>query len=128
YPVAGAVGLGHGLLAVDPVSERALLHRRGLRAQAHGAAEVRLLVAAFDLAVLGLPLGDERDHRMRRVGIEFGRIRAFEADLVARDLDRGDLHAEADAEVRNLAFAGVLHRGDLALDAALAEAARDEDR
>jgi hypothetical protein len=48
--------------------------------------------------------------------------------LVARDLDRGDLHAEADAEVGHLRLARVLDCRDLALDAALAEAARDEDR
>jgi hypothetical protein len=105
------------------VRERALLHGRGLRAQAHRAAEVRLLVAALDLAVVVLPLGDERDDRVLRVGIELGGVGALEIALVARDLDRRDLHAEADAQVRHLVLARELHRRDLALDAALAEAA-----
>jgi hypothetical protein len=48
--------------------------------------------------------------------------------LVARVLDRRDLHAEADAEVRNAVLAGELRGEDLALDAALAEAARHQDR
>ena len=51
-----------------------------------------------------------------------------EAGLVARVLDRRDLHAEADAEVRDLVLARVLRRQDLAFDAALAEAARHQDR
>src|SRR5687768_16708557 len=121
--VAVAMALGHRVLAVDPVRERALLHRAGLRAQAHGAAEVGVGVALLHLAVVVLPLGDQRDHRMRGLGIELGRVGPLEPDLVARELDRSDLHAEADAEIGDLRLARVLYRRDLALDAALAEAA-----
>ena len=46
---------------------------------------------------------------------------------MARELDRRDLHAQADAQVGQLVLAGVLHRDDLALDATLAEAAWHQD-
>ena len=50
-----------------------------------------------------------------------------QADDVAGELDRRALHAQADAEERNLALAGEADRLDLAFDAALAEAAGHED-
>src|SRR6185436_16543503 len=74
-----------------------------------------------------LPLGDQRDDRMRRVGIELGAVRAVEAGDVPRELDDGELHAEAYAEIRNPVFARVADRLDLAFDAALAESARNEN-
>src|SRR6185312_5736678 len=126
--VAVAMALRDRLLAVDAEGERVALHRAGLRAQAHGAAEVRAGVAPLHAPVVVLPFGDERDHGVRRVRIELRGIRALEAALVARDLDRGDLHAEADAEVGNPVLTRVLHGRDLALDPALAEAAGDEHR
>ena len=46
---------------------------------------------------------------------------------VAGELDHRALHAQADAEERNAALAGVADRLDLAFDAALAEAAGNED-
>ena len=49
------------------------------------------------------------------------------ADDLARELDDGALQAQAQAEVRDPVLAGVVRREDLALDAAMAEAARDED-
>ena len=64
---------------------------------------------------------------MRRVGIEFGAVGAFESGLVARILDHRKLHAEADAEVGDLVLARVADRLDLALHAALAESARNQD-
>jgi hypothetical protein len=84
--------------------------------------------ALLDAAVAVLPLGDQRDDRVRRVGIELGRVRVRERRAVARVLDHGELHAEADAEVRDAVLARVADRLDLAFDAALAEAARHEDR
>ena len=42
---------------------------------------------------------------------------------IARRLDAGHLHAKADAEIRNLAFAGEFGGQDLAFRAALAKAA-----
>ena len=39
---------------------------------------------------------------IRRLGIHLGRVRAVEPDDVARELGDGDVHAEADAEIRDL--------------------------
>src|SRR5690606_41443652 len=46
---------------------------------------------------------------------------------MAREFNQRDLHAEADAEIRNLVFTGKARSGDLALHAALAETARHQD-
>ena len=69
----------------------------------------------------------ERDDRVRRVGVELRRMGIGHAADVARELDDGALHAEAEAEERDLVLAGILDGLDLALDAAVAKAARHED-
>ncbi len=51
----------------------------------------------------------------------------FRPGQMPRRLDHRHLHAEADAEIRHLALAGEARRLDLALGAALAEAARHQD-
>src|SRR5262249_28865199 len=124
--VAMAMALGDRLLAVDAVRERAAPHRARLGAESHRPAEVGARVAALDAPVAVLPLGHQRDPRVRGAGVELGGVRALGPALVARELDGGDLHAEADAEIWPLALARVLHRRDLALDAALAEASRHQ--
>src|SRR5207237_345980 len=58
---------------------------------------------------------------------ELGAVGAGERTYVAREFDRRELHAEADAEIGNAVLARVADRADLALGAALAEAAGDED-
>src|SRR5690606_16094397 len=107
---------------------RAVRQANFLRAQTHRAAELGVFAALLDRALLILPLRDQRDHGMRRRTVELGRVGALEAGHVARVLDDRELHAEADAEIGNLPFARVPDRRDLAVDAALAEAARDENR
>ena len=62
---------------------------------------------------------------MRRA--ELGGIGLLDADEIARGLDHRHLHAEADAEIRHVALARELRRADLALRAALAEAAGHQD-
>src|SRR5215472_10045567 len=57
----------------------------------------------------------------------FGRTRTFEAREVSRCLDDRHVEAVADPEERHAAFARELHRLYLALGAALAEAARNEN-
>ena len=64
---------------------------------------------------------------MRRAGIELAGVCVLKAADVARELDAGGLHAEADAEVGRAGLAGVADGVEHALDAALAEAAGDED-
>ena len=61
------------------------------------------------------------------VGAELGRVGLGDAAQIARRLDHRHLHAEADAEIRHVALARELRRPDLALGAALAEAARHQD-
>src|SRR3954463_8275967 len=112
--------------AIDGKSQGILIDGTLLRPQAHGAAELGLLGALLDAAGAVQPLDDQRHHRMRRVGVELGAVRAGEAAHVARELDGGELHAETNAEIRNAVLARVADRGHLALGAALAEAAGDQ--
>ena len=79
-------------------------------------------------AVAVLPLVDQRDHRVRRRGVELGAVGVGQAGHVARVFDRRHLHAQADAEVGHAVLARVLRGDDLAFDAALAEAAGHQDR
>ena len=64
---------------------------------------------------------------MRRVRVKFRRVRLVQFQNVAREFNRGDLHAEAQAEVGNFVFARVLRGLDFAFDAAFAETARHEN-
>lgn len=50
------------------------------------------------------------------ISLEFG---VGDAQHVAGELDHGALHAQTDAEERNVVFAGATHGHDLALDAAV---------
>ena len=59
--------------------------------------------------------------------VEFSAVGVFESEHVAAEFDARELHPETDAEIGNLVFARPAHRGDLAFDAALAEAAGHED-
>ncbi len=61
---------------------------------------------------------------MRRGLVELAGVGFSQAADVASELNAGRLHAEADAEVRHMAFARVADGVEHALDAALAEAAR----
>ena len=88
--VAVAVALVDDGLAVDLAGARALVQLHRVGAQAHRAAHV----AHF------LLLGQEVDHREGRLGVELGRVGPVHAGHVAGELGHGDLHAEADAEVR----------------------------
>ena len=65
--------------------------------------------------------------RCWRGGVELAGVGVFQPADIARELDAGRLHAEADAEVRHLLFARVADGVEHAFDAALAEAAGDED-
>src|SRR3984893_6879103 len=115
--VAVPVALVHARLAVGLARARSLDELDRLGAEPHRAAEV------FDL----LLLGEQVDHRVRRLRIHFRRVRTIEAGDVARELRDGDVHPEADAEVRDPALARNATRRDLALPAARTEAAGDKD-
>ncbi len=82
--------------------------------QAHGAALLgHVLLRAHQV-----------DDTIRTIRIELGRAGAGKADDVAGKFAHGHLHTQANAQIRNLVLAGELGREDLALQGALAEAAR----
>src|SRR5437588_276676 len=126
--VAVAVAFVDHVRAIDLAREAPGLERNTLSAQPHGPAEIGLFVAPLDAAVAVLPLGHERDHRVRRVAVEFRAVRAREADDVAREFDHRELHTPADAQIRDLILARVLDRLHHTFDAAFAETARNEYR
>src|SRR5215207_2420249 len=105
--VAMAVALVDDRLAVDLARLRVgvQLHRVG--PEPHRAAQV--------------------DDRVLGVRVELAGVRAIHADHVAGEVGDRHLHAEADAQVRDALLARDARGGDLALDAALAEAAWDQD-
>ena len=106
-----------GGAAVGSDGECVLLKDAGPCAETHGAAH---LFNAEQFA-------EFVDDAVLAGGIELAGVGVFEAADVARELDAGGLHAEADAEVGDLLFAGVADGVQHALDAALAETAGDED-
>src|SRR5687768_12847324 len=119
--IAMPVTLGDVVAAVDRGRKRPGLQRTFLASEPHRPPEVRLDIAPFDAAVAILPFGDERDHRVRTLGLELGAVSAVEARHVPRIFDDGELHAEADAEIRDAVLAREANRLDFAFDAALAE-------
>ena len=117
----------NGFLAVDAPHHTTFLEVAGLGSQAHGAAHVGTLVALLGAAVDVLPLGDQGHDGMRGGRVHLGGIRALEAAHVAGVLHQRHVHAQADPQEGNIVFAGVAHRGDLALHAPVAEASRHQD-
>ena len=93
--VAVAVALGDHV-AINLVRQRALGHVGALRAQAHGAAQIGVLVAGFDGAVCILPLGDEGDNRVGTIRFELGAVSILQARHMAGEFNGGHLHAQAD--------------------------------
>ncbi len=114
--------------AEDLMRLRAVGNAAFLRAQAHRAAEIRTLGALLDGAFLILPFADQGDDRMRRRGVEFRRVRAFELGNVARIFDDRQLHAQANAQVGNRMLARIANRLHLAFHAAFAKAAWNQYR
>src|SRR5262249_54519184 len=115
--VAVPVALGDDrLAAVDLARVRFLAELDGLRAETHRAAEI------LDL----LLLREQVDHRVWSLRVHLGRVRAVQTRNVPRELRDRDVHAEADAEVRDLVLARDAAGEDLPLPAARAEATRDE--
>src|SRR3989442_1261204 len=89
------VALGDRRRAIDAVRKRAGNDLAGLRTEPHGSAQIGTRVAALDRSIAILPLGDQRDDWMRRIGLEFRAVRIREARFVPGGLDDGELHAEA---------------------------------
>src|SRR5882762_4070110 len=126
--IAVAVAFVDHVRAVDLAREAPGLERSALGAKTHRPAEIGFFVPALNAAVAVLPFGHERNHRVRRVAVEFRAVRARKPDDVPRELVHRELHAQADAEIRDLVLARVLDRFHHAFHAALAETARNEYR
>lgn len=86
-------------------------------AEAHGSAHV------LDPLLLFL----KADDRILRGLVELGGIRFRQSAHIAGELDGRDLHAETDAEIRDVVLTRVFRGEDLALGATVAEAAGNED-
>lgn len=69
----------------------------------------------------------QADNGMRGVFVELGGVGIGKAADVPCELDAGDLHTEADAEIGNVFFASILGGIDFALDAAISKSTGDED-
>lgn len=69
----------------------------------------------------------QADHGMRCVFVELGGVSIGETADIARKLDGGDLHAEADAEIRNVVFTRILGGINFAFDATITESTGNED-
>lgn len=105
------------LTAVEFSGFAAFLELARIDAKAHGAAffgDVFLVWHEVDDRVLGV-----RD--------EFGGVCAGHAAYISGKFNDGALHTEAEAEERDLIDARILDGVDLAFDAAIAEAAGDDD-
>src|ERR1035437_7396623 len=111
--VAVAMALVDFARAVGVVCHTALAQAASPASQPHGAAQ---LVDTLEFA-------EFEDDAMRRARIELGGIGGLQSAHIAREFDHQGLHAEADPEVRHLAFARELDGVEHAVDAALAEAA-----
>ncbi len=114
---AVAVALLDVLLAVGLEDFRAGLQVAIIGAEAHGAAHVGDVLLLFH----------EVDHLVGRVGFHLGGVGVLEAYDVAGELDHHALHAQADAQAGDVVLASVFDGGELALDAALAEARGDQE-
>ena len=123
--VAVPVAFGDVRGAVDVGNAGALLELGLVGAQPHGAAEIALFLALFELAFLH-PLGHQADDGLV-ARAEFSGGGSGHAGEIAGGFHHRHLHAEADAEIGHLALTGEFGRGDLAFRAALAEGAGHED-
>src|SRR5689334_10262270 len=88
-----------------------------LRSQAHRASfadDVLLLV-------------EQSDDGVFRIRVELGRVGVRQTENISGEFYDGDLHAQAEAEIRQFLFAGVLRGHDFPFNAAFAETAWNQD-
>ena len=111
---AVAVALADLLLGIGGRGVCARLEHAGIGAQPHGAAHV-------GNAAL---VGHQVDDGVGRVRIELGAVGPVGGEHMAGEFDTHDLHAQAEAKIRDVVLAGIAGGDNLALDAAIAEAAR----
>ena len=97
---------------------RALLQDTGIPAQAKGAAFVNFVMLSRHIV----------DHPVGASFVELPGVGVFKARAVPRELDHRHLHAQADAEERQMVLPGVLHGQDHAPDSPAAETAGNDHR
>ena len=112
--IAVAVAFAYGVRAVAFNHEAVRRQPARIRPQAHGA-------ALWQVAFL---VRHEVDDFVVALGVELGGVSVLKAQHVARELDDGGLHAQANAEIRQVVFTGVFRRDDFAFDTPVAEPAR----
>ena len=122
-----AVPLGH-YVTINLVCQSSFGHVRTLGAQAHGATEVRILIARLDGAVRIFPFGNERDHRIGSAGVKLRAVGILQAGHMACEFYGCNLHPQTDSEVGHLVFPGKPGRTNFAFYATLAETARYQHR
>lgn len=115
--IAVAVALGDLLFPVEGIGLGMLVQHAGVGAQPQGAANV------FN-AVL---LGHQVDDRVRGVRIQLDAVGVGEAQHIAGEFHDGQLQAEAQAKERDAVLAGVADCVNLAVDAAVAETAGNQN-
>ena len=114
--VAVAVALADFFLFIALGNPGIRPEHAGVFAQAQGAALVDLVVLA----------GHVVDYLVGRGFIEFVGVGVCQLRTVPGVFDHGDLHAQADAEVRDMMLPGVLRGQDHALDSPAAESTGDD--
>src|SRR5260221_13538096 len=123
--VAVAMALADIGRAVDLAHPAAWREDRPIGAEPHRAAEIATGFTALQ-EIAANPLRHQPDHRLT-ARAELGRAGLRQISEIARRLDDRHLHAEADAEIGHRPLACEARRLDLALGAALAEAAWHQD-
>src|SRR5699024_7385910 len=113
-----AMALVNDGLAIHLAHATAFPEMAHLRAKSHGPPQVAGRITMLGRAGTVLPFLDQRDHGMRRAGLEFGRMRAGKPGHVAREFDHRDLHAETNAEIGYAPRAGKSRGENLAFDPA----------
>src|SRR5438128_11683674 len=103
------VAFVHKQRAIGLVGPAAFDEHAWIRSQSHGSTQVRDIVLVVQHA----------NDRMPAVAIDLRGIGVFQPHYVPSKLDESALKAEADAEIRDVALAGIAHGFDLAGDAAI---------
>ena len=115
--VAMAVPLPNLRHAVGLVHHGAGQHAAGIGAQSHGA-------ALGDAVVL---VGHKINHQMPAAARKLAGVGVRKAQHMPRKLNDADLHAQANAKVGNMALPRIAAGADHALDAPVAESARNQN-
>ena len=109
--------------AIDVIGSGTGFDLTTLGAESHGTPQVRGLRAALNCTIGTNPLGDQCNHGLGGAGVELGGVGLGQTSHMSGVFDDGQLHAQADAQVRDFVLTGEGDGLDLALDTALAKAA-----